>query len=56
MFEGFVYCRKLVAEAAIGTADYLKMYVGKTINMKMRDGNWRKGRMRRYTGKKITQT
>ncbi|MBR1378758.1 MAG: hypothetical protein IJ557_06500 [Bacteroidaceae bacterium] len=53
MFEGCVYCRKLVAEAAIGTADYLKMYVGKTIDMKTRDRNWREEKSPRYGGKKI---
>ena len=53
MINAFVYCRKLIAETAIGTADYGKMYVGKTTNMKTRDQNWRKEKSSSYGGKKI---
>lgn len=52
--EGIIYCRKLIAEAAIGTNDYGKLYVGKSSNMKIRDYSWNNRGNKRYGGSSIS--
>ena len=54
LLSAVIYGRKLIAEAAKGTADYGKFYVGKTTNMKTRNQNWYKPKNKNYGGKCIT--
>lgn len=53
MLEGTIYSRRLIAEISKAIGDYGKRYIGKTINMKERNRQWRRPNNHSYGGKSI---